>query len=107
MIFQVGSRPFPPPPLSFSVLAGAPEVFCLNAPKMAWKHRVALVLARPKKAVATLAVHVFSMTTTANFFTFWHLRTLHAGRYAQAATIQPVTVVLARAPMRSKPAYFL
>jgi hypothetical protein len=62
MFFGVGSRPFPPsifPPNFFLVLEYATYVSSLNKPQMAWKHEVALVLAKFKKQSLHWRVKLF------------------------------------------------
>jgi hypothetical protein len=52
---------------------------------------------KAKEDIAVLEGLVRSMTPAAKFFQLYHLEALNAGRCAQAATIPPVTVVLAAA----------
>jgi hypothetical protein len=46
-----------------------------------------------EEAVAALTGQVLSVTSTATAIRFQHLRALHAGRHAQAATMPPVSAV--------------
>jgi hypothetical protein len=63
--------PFPSPqPLNFLVLEVAPYAYCLNAPYVTWKSRVALVLVRSKKQWLHWRVKFFQWRRRSSSFGF-------------------------------------